>query len=108
MLPRPHRLSRLEIQQLLRRGARSQGEHVTVLAQPLTSQPSRFAAVVSRRMGGAVERHRMKRVLRAVWTRGRAGWRPHRLVVIARAWCGSIRILEREVEEGMARLRFEC
>ncbi len=92
----------------MRRGARSQREHVTLLAQSLPALPSRFAVVVSRRMGGAVERNRMKRVLRAIWARGRAGWRPHRLVVIARAWCGSTRILEREVEAGMARLRLEC
>ena len=108
MIPRVHRLSRLEIQWLLRRGTRSQSEHVTVLAQPLPSAPSRFSAIVSRRMGGAVERNRMKRVLRAIWARGQAGWRPHRLVVIARAWCGSTTILEREVGKGMTGMGLEC
>lgn len=67
MLPREQRLSRSDdVRAVLRRGRRHAGDHVVVhLRRRDDDGPGRVTAVASRKVGGAVQRNRAKRVLRA-------------------------------------------
>jgi ribonuclease P protein component len=52
---------------VLDRGARSSGPVLTVCVLP-TGRPTRVGFVCGRRLGGAVQRNRGRRVLRAAWS----------------------------------------
>lgn len=66
MLPRAQRLTRGDdVRAVLRRGRRRAGDLVVVhVRERGDSEPARVTAVASRKVGGAVERNRAKRVLR--------------------------------------------
>jgi ribonuclease P protein component len=72
-------------------GRRHHTEHFVVLTVPTAHANSRIGITVSSRVGGAVVRNRVKRVLREVL---RAWWRdldpPGDLVVIAKPGAGQI------------------
>lgn len=53
-----------EIQQVLERGWRRRTAHLVVLVLPRTEEPSRLGLAVSRKVGDAVRRNRVKRRLR--------------------------------------------
>ena len=67
MLPRAQRLTRCaDVRAVLRRGHRRAGDLVVVHVRRREDDgPGRLTAVASRRVGGAVDRNRAKRVLRA-------------------------------------------
>lgn len=67
MLPRAERLTRsADVRAVLRRGRRRAGDLVVVHVRDRDDDaPGRLTAVASRRVGGAVQRNRAKRVLRA-------------------------------------------
>jgi ribonuclease P protein component len=67
VLPRAQRLSRSpDVRAVLRRGRRRAGDLVVVHVRRRDDDgPGRVTAVATRRVGGAVERNRAKRVLRA-------------------------------------------
>jgi ribonuclease P protein component len=63
--PRSARLRRQsEIRRVLQVGWRRRTEHLVVLLLARDEEPSRLGLAVSRRVGGAVERNRVKRRLR--------------------------------------------
>lgn len=63
---RPGRLrSRSDIDRVVRRGARSAGNHLRVAALHTGDAPPLMALSIGRRAGGAVTRNRIKRRLRA-------------------------------------------
>lgn len=82
MLPRVHRISDgVELRRVSRKGAR----HTTpffVVAVTVTTGPSRFGFVVSKEVGGAVVRNRVKRRLRDLALRSIVGSSTGRDVVI--------------------------
>lgn len=67
MLPRAQRLTRsADVRAVLRRGRRRAGDLVVVHVLGRDDDgPGRLTVVASRRVGGAVQRNRAKRVLRA-------------------------------------------
>lgn len=67
VLPRAERLTRSsDVRAVLRRGRRRAGDLVVVHVRERDDDgPGRLTAVASRRVGGAVQRNRAKRVLRA-------------------------------------------
>jgi len=78
---------RPEYQDIAARGARVATQHFVLLAalQPGTPRPSRLGITASRRVGNAVVRNRMKRLVRAAFQQS-SGLLPagHDLVVICR------------------------
>jgi ribonuclease P protein component len=96
------RLSRsAEFERVYRQGRSTANRHLVLYAFPnATSEASRIGLSVSRKVGGAVERNRVKRLLREVFTRAEAGLVPgHDLVVVARPPAGEL--AERDGLEGV-------
>jgi ribonuclease P protein component len=67
---------------VLDEGERSQGERVVLFLAPGSGQ---VAFVAGRRLGGAVDRNRAKRIMRAAWRETRSTGSPFDVVLVARA-----------------------
>ena len=83
---RQHRLTKTwQYRRVYDGGRRSRGRHVVAFALQAVGEPSRAGVVAGRKVGGAVERNRVKRrlkhVLRDLWMR--VPGHDHQLVVIA-------------------------
>ena len=90
-----------------RRGRRVRGRHLLVLFSPGTASSSRFGLVVSRKVGNAVARNRVKRWLREVIRHH------HRtltdlwdvaIVALPQAATASLRLLEADLLDAFCRL----
>jgi ribonuclease P protein component len=112
------RLSRSgEFERVYREGSSHASRHLVVYAFPRTDEESepRLGVSVGRKLGGAVERNRIKRLLReAFWTTAAELTPGHDFVIVARPAAGDLareggeRAIERAlrtvlVEAGLAR-----
>jgi ribonuclease P protein component len=72
--PRAGRLTkRSEFQRVFRKGSRSEGRYIVAIGLRNGRPSSRLGLSVGRRLGGAVERNRAKRLLRECFRRHDAG-----------------------------------
>jgi ribonuclease P protein component len=84
-----------EIKRIVREGRPEHGERVVVFLAP---GPDRFAVVASKKVGGAVQRNRARRILREAW-RSVSGLAPGRdAVLVARAKIAGARTQDLVVE----------
>src|SRR3954453_10219804 len=102
---RRRRLSRsAEFDRVYREGRSHAGRHLVLYSFPREGdgEPPRLGLSVGRKVGGAVERNRVKRLLRdAFWASEDTLPADHDFVVVARAEAGELG--EREGLEGMKR-----
>jgi ribonuclease P protein component len=92
---------RLDFQLVLRRGSRRHTEHFTVVLRPNALQFSRLGLTVSKKVGSAVKRNRVKRCLREFFRLHKAELpASHDLVIIARQ--GAASLAYRDVCEELA------
>ena len=90
---------RREYQRIQSTGRRFRQPHLTMLYTPGSTANSRFGITVSRRVGNAVTRNRVKRwireVVRSRWTEVASGWE---LVIIARPAAAAAGLMQIETE----------
>ena len=106
MLSKPNRVVRAEdFRATMRKGRRVTTEHAIIyLTARAGSEPARFGFVVSRAVGGSVDRNRLRRRLRAIaLSQVRAGFTGRDVVV--RALSGSAALswtsLQQEMVDGI-------
>src|SRR4051795_2699506 len=86
---------RSEFLALQRVGKRRHTAHLVVIRRPAVGRVSRLGVTVSRRVGGAVVRNRVKRVLRELFRQRRAQLMPPQdILVIAKPDAGSLTYAE--------------
>lgn len=66
MLPKKYRLPAKEFQSLYKNGYKAKGEYGMLISAPNNVQHPQFGFVVSKKIGNAVYRHRMTRLLRGI------------------------------------------
>lgn len=94
--------TRSQFQRLYTQGKKAVGHYLVAFADEPTENeaPSTVAFVASRKVGGAVQRNRAKRLLREAYARVAPDLRPHTMVFVARRSAAdpSTRMGEVEVE----------
>ncbi len=97
-----HRLRRrADFLRVQAQGERRHTRHFGVTLGP-PGPSTRLGLVITRRLGNAVQRNRLKRLLREFFRRHRAWLPPRDLVILAKAGAGSLSYLQ--VQEELARL----
>jgi ribonuclease P protein component len=98
--PRSHRLrKRPEFLSLQREGRRRSAGHFTVVTRAKDALPSRLGITTSRKVGGAPERNRIRRLVREFFRRHREQIVPPRdVLVIARPGASALRYWDVERE----------
>ncbi len=92
MLPKANRLRRSrDFREAFAAGRSYSNDHLRLIVRRRDADSVRFGFVVSKKVGGAVERNRVKRLLRAACRETMGRWRPGTdAVFVARAsLCGS-------------------
>ncbi len=102
--PRESRLrKRPEYLEVQEEGRRHSGSHLVLLALRRGGGPTRLGVTVSRRLGGAVQRNRVKRRLREAFRLHRPGFREgFDLVVVAKV--SAVKVSYRQIEGDLLRL----
>lgn len=67
MLPKKYRLPAKEFQHLYKSGFKAKGKYGMIISLPNNHKHPLFGFVVSKKIGNAVQRHRMTRLLRVIF-----------------------------------------
>jgi ribonuclease P protein component len=90
---------RAEFLELQRLGRRRHTAHLVVIRRPSAAATSRLGVTVSRRVGNAVVRNRVKRLVRELFRQRRAELTPaHDLLVIAKPGADSLTYAQAAIE----------
>lgn len=101
----------IEYQLITKKGRRFSLPHFVINHAPAASESSRLGLVVSRKVGGAVVRNRIKRVLRDFFRRERGYLNtPLDLVIVARPGCAVMTTVDifHELRQGLLRASLLC
>ena len=101
MLPKQYRLPKEKFQQIYKKGFKLRGKYgmLVVLKDESLSNP-KFGMVVSKKIGNAVRRHKMTRLIRNIFTstvkENKLEKTPLFLEYIAFEYCEEYKLLEKE------------
>ncbi len=101
MLPRKNRLKAKHIKGLYDRGLKSRGQYGMLISQKdSTVDEYEISFVVSKKIGNAVQRHRMTRLLREISRKNlKKGVNGYKFVYVAFKYCNDYEQLEKDFNQ---------
>ncbi len=101
MLPRKNRLKAKHIKGLYDRGLKSRGQYGMLISQKdSTVEEYEVSFVVSKKIGNAVQRHRMTRLLREISRKNlKEGINGYKFVYVAFKYCNEYEQLEKDFNQ---------
>jgi ribonuclease P protein component len=103
-LPQEHIRRRTDFQRVYDRGSKVHGRYATIFTLPNQQPVARLGIAATRKLGGAVERNRAKRLIREVFRRNKTAAGFDVVVVPRRELLGvSLRALEEDYRQNLAR-----
>ena len=98
MLPRKNRLNDKEFKRLLSQGKKVRGEYGMLVIEKTSQEQPQFGFVVSKKIGNAVQRHRMTRLLREIARESMESLKGIKAVYVAYKYCNEYEKLEKELK----------
>jgi len=103
MLPLKHRLDAKYFKKIYTEGRKYRGEYGMLVAKDSTLEYAQFAFVISKKIGNAVQRHRMTRLLRQITLETLSTYslseKPFQCQYIGFKYCDSYEKLKEEYSE---------
>jgi ribonuclease P protein component len=99
MLPKENRLSKKEFQKLDKNAEKFRGEYGMVVLEMYKGNTPKFGFIVSKKIGNAVQRHKMTRLLREIARENLKNVMDIKGVYIAYKYCDDYEKLEKDFTE---------
>ncbi|OQA13828.1 MAG: ribonuclease P [bacterium ADurb.Bin363] len=96
MLPKENRLSKKEFKRLDRNSVKFRGEYGMVVIEKYEENTPKFGFIVSKKIGNAVQRHKMTRLLREIARENLKNVTNIKGVYIAYKYCEDYKKLEKD------------
>lgn len=98
MLPRKNRLTKSQFQNFGKQSQKYRGEYGMLILDTHSDNNTRFGFIVSKKIGNAVHRHRMTRVLREIFRKYILNISNVKGIYIAYKYCDNYEELEKEID----------
>ncbi len=103
-LPRKKILKRsAEIQSVFDAGIKRSGKYLTLFLKPVPEGEEKFAVFINRRVGKAVQRNRMKRLVREIYRLHPQWFKELSVIIYIKRFKDDFHHLQREVQQLMNR-----
>ncbi len=103
-LPRKKILKRSrEIQAVFEAGNKRSGKYLTLFLQPVSPGEEKFAVLINRRVGKAVQRNRMKRLVREIYRLHPQWFRGFTTIIYVKRFKDDYHRLEEEIKNLVTR-----
>jgi len=96
MLPRKNRLHPKQFKQVFNQGTKFRGEYGMLIVNKGEEEESKIAFVVSKKIGNAVQRHRMTRILRNISRERIKSIKGLDIVYVAYKYCSEYEELQKD------------
>lgn len=96
MLPRKNRLQPKQFKQVFNQGTKYRGEYGMLIVYESGKEESKIAFVVSKKIGNAVQRHRMTRILRDISKKSIENSKGFNIIYVAYKYCDEYEKLQKD------------